>query len=124
MKLLQQLLEVYAKEQIFHVKVGNDDWEEITFGKGVTLDEIEKAISDHSFSNHKFNISALSKLVKKYIGDGPNGYGPAAGHWNEMDFEVISLKDDVLKIKYMFFGVDRHHKDCKKSGIITIIVAA
>ena len=120
-----KLLELYSeeKEPVFQAKVSNDDWQDIDMGKGVCLQDIEKAVSGDPSSKHKFDVSVLSHLVKEYIGDGPNGYGPAAGTWDDMDFKVISLGDDVLKIKYEFFGTNRHHDVLKKSGVITIMAS-
>lgn len=118
-----KLLELHTEEKnpVFQVKVGNDGWKDISLGKGISLEEIQKSVSGHPSGEYKFDISVLTGLVEEYIGDGPNGYGPAAGTWDEMDFEVASFGDDVLKIKYEFSGMDRHHDVRKKSGVITIM---
>ena len=118
-----KLLELHTKEKdtIFQVKVEHDDWKDISLGNNITLDDIKKAVDGPPTGTYKFDISVLTSLVEEYIGDGPNGYGPAAGTWDEMDFETLSMGDDVLKIKYEFSGIDKHRDTKHKTGTITIM---
>lgn len=118
-----KLLELHTKEKdpIFQVKVEHDDWKDISLGSNITLDDIKKAVDGPPTGTYKFDISVLTSLVEEYIGDGPNGYGPAAGTWDEMDFETLSIGDDVLKIKYEFSGIDKHRDTKRKTGTITIM---
>lgn len=118
-----KLFELYTKEKdpIFQVRVERGDWKDISLGGNVTLDDIKDAVNGPPIGTYKFDISVLTSLVKKYIGDGPDGYGPAAGTWDEMDFETLSMGDDVLKIKYTFSGIDKRRDIKRKTGTITIM---
>jgi hypothetical protein len=73
------------------------------------------------------DLSELTELVEDQIGDGANGgYGENAGTWDEIDFDVKSFSEDVLKITYTFGGVCfrkgvQYGETIMKTGVITIM---
>lgn len=107
----------------FQVRIQSSDWQDISLGNDITLEDIADAVEAPPTQTTKFDISKLTEIVERWIGDGPDGYGPHGGTWDEMHFDVASLKYDVLKISYMFSGFDKHHDERRKIGIITIMPA-
>lgn len=123
-----KLLEGVDEENMFQVRVGSGSWKDVN----LYFDDL-KDIADRV--NHplrgpgKTDLGQLSELIQDYIGPGPDGHGST---WDEIDFDVASLKDDVLKITYHFGGVnmsgtkrrtnpDRYGEPVVKTGTITFM---
>lgn len=108
------------KSAMFQVRVSDkDDWQDVAL-HAADLDVIARAVSEPESA--KFDLGELTELVEKFIGDGPEGYGPKAGSWDEMDYDVKSHSDDVLKIQWTFGGYSRR-SPIKKTGVMTIMSA-
>lgn len=110
-------------QSLFQVRIQSDDWQDISLGNDITLEDIADAVEAPPTQTTKFDISKLTEIVERWIGDGPDGYGPNGGAWDEMHFDVASLKHDVLKVSYVFSGFDKHRDERRKTGIITIMPA-
>lgn len=129
MKLLQELLSLTeAKKLPYQVRVADGaDWVDTTLNAD-SLEDIAAAVgaspADEK-AHEKFGLFQLTPFIHKWIGDGPDGYGKGAGSWDEMDMDVKSLKDDVLKISWTFSGVNmRRKEDVVKKGVMTIMPGA
>lgn len=126
MSILKELLALNessrGEAEPYQVRIENSDWmDALLYFKD--LSAIASAIDDRGDSD----TGQLTEIVEDYIGKGPNSRGDNRGSWDEMDFEVKSFKDDVLKIKYTFAGVDmgrlegKYGTPVKKQGVITIM---
>jgi hypothetical protein len=127
--LIQELLALTeAKNMPYQVRVGSGDWKDIEL-QADSIEDIAKAVSASPMddaAHEKFGLHQLTELVEDYIGVGPSGPGSS---WDEIDFDVSSLKDDVLKLTYDFGGVNMKNakrdggygSPVHKSGIITIM---
>lgn len=115
-----------TKYSMYQVKVGNDDWKDVSLG-AESLQDIVKSVQASPYdtdAHAKFDVSELTRLVEELVGDGPGGYGPNAGSWDEIEFDVKSFSDDVLKITYALSGIDMSKRDKEttfKKGLITIM---
>lgn len=124
MSLLQELLFISEaqtfKPTIFQVRVSNGDYEDRSL-HFQNLKDVQERVDDEG------DVSELTGLVEEYIGKGPNSRGSNRGSWDEMEFEIESFKDEVLKIKYTFSGVDMGRLEGKsgtpvtKKGVITLM---
>ena len=126
MSLLQELLSLNeAKKLPYQVRAADGaDWVDTTLNAN-SLEDIAAAVGASAAdekSHAKFSLSQLTPFIQKWIGDGPDGYGKGAGSWDEMDMDVKSMKDDVLKISWSFSGMNMRLKDMKShKGVMTIM---
>ncbi len=123
--LLKELLTLNESQMTdFQLRVSDkDDWQDVKL-RAASLDAIAAAV-DASPADNKahagFDLGQLTAFIEKFIGDGPDGYGSKAGSWDEMDYEVKSHKDDVLKISWTFSGQSSRAGNVKKAGTMTIM---
>ena len=129
MKLLQELLSLSeAKKLPYQIRVADGaDWVDTTLNAD-SLEDIAAAVGASPVdekAHNKFGLYQLTPFIHKWIGDGPDGYGKDAGSWDEMDMDVKSLGDDVLKIRWTFSGLNERRKDyITKTGVMTIMPGA
>lgn len=133
MKLIQELLtlsEASVKKPYqvrIETKMGSGDWQDIELFAN-SIADIANAVSEFETDDAalgRFDLGQLTGIVEDFIGKGPGRH--LEGTWDEMDFDVKSMSDDVLKISWTFSGVYKDHPSDKmltpktKSGIITIM---
>lgn len=119
------------KPTMYQVKIETNsggDWKDMTLYAASLQDIADSVESDDA--HDKFNLGELTSIVEDWIGDGP-GNGRFRGTWDEMDFDVKSLKDDVLKISWTFSGIDmslakinKGGTEVTRKGVISIMPAA
>jgi len=136
MQLLQELLGLLkgqkqkgrlteAEKTGYQIKVDSavrGNWKDSHLN-AASLDDIASAVSASPVDDQahdKFNLSKLTTLVTDFIGVGPGGQGTS---WEEIDYDVVSLQDDVLKISWRFSGVKQSDTEVVKTGMITIMPA-
>jgi hypothetical protein len=128
--LLKELKLTEAKSKTYQVKIG-DTWEDRVL-HAESLADIARAVTASprdEAAHNKFDLGELTEIVTEYIGENPGGRREGPSVWDEMDFDLTSEKDDVLKISYVFSGIDRgtgRHKghymnEITKKGTITIM---
>lgn len=112
------------------------DWRDLELG-AASLDDIVASVNAHPSDEKaiaRFGLHELVSLVTNFIGDGANSRGSDRGSWDEMDFEIKSFRDDVLKVEWHFGGVDmsrledgrrgrKYGTPVSRSGTITIMPA-
>jgi hypothetical protein len=123
-----------ASKNMYQVKIesgSGGDWKDLELWAD-SLEDIVTSVtaSPRDTDAHaKFDISQLTEIVEGWIGDGPDSDGKG---WDEMDFDVKSHRDGVLKLSYHFSGVsmrktrlknnpEKYGEEVKKSGVITIM---
>lgn len=126
--LLKELKLVESSKTMFQVRVENSDWQDLALpfkDLQAIVDEINTVwVPD---GGDVGDLGVLTGLVQDYIGEGPNSRGENRGSWDEIEFDLKTFKDDVLKIKYTFGGVDMGRLEGKygtpvtKKGTITIM---
>lgn len=127
MKLtFKQWLTEAATKKPYQVRIetpgmATGDWKDVTLHAD-SLEDIARAVGASPVdtdAHDKFGLHQLVGFVEDWIGPGPDGHGTS---WDEMDMDVKSLKDDVLKISWTFSGVNmRRKEDVIKSGVLTIM---
>lgn len=122
MSILQELLALHELHKdsahSYQVRVGSGDWQDIKLYFD-DLEDIKRRVQAIGTNIEAQDVGQLTELVEGYIGEGPDGHGST---WDDMDFEVESLKDDVLKIGYTFSGFNqRHERTVTKTGTITLM---
>lgn len=125
----KQFLAEAKKKNMFQVKVegsSGGDWKDVAMYANTLqdiADSVGAAASEMDKMN-KFDISQLADFVRDFIGEGPDGSGTS---WDEMDMNVKSLSNEVLKISYAFGGVNMRQKqgnygtEVTRKGTITIM---
>lgn len=114
------------KLNTFQVKFKYGGWQDVEMYFD-DLEDIAARVNHPLRGPGKTDLSPLTAMIEDFIGKGPGEYG-----WEEMDYDVQSLSDDVLKITYTFGGVDmsgtqrKHNPDrygepVKRSGVVTIM---
>lgn len=117
------LSEAKDAKTAFQIRVASGDWKDLKLHFD-DLKDIADRINHPLHGAGKTDLGALTGVVQDYIGVGPDGPGTS---WDEMDFDVKSLSDDVLKVTYTFSGVNMRQKQGKygtpvsKTGVITIM---
>jgi hypothetical protein len=110
---VNELLSESKKDNEFQIKIGSK-WEDISL-PAKDLDEIaeEFTASTHAKKNFDSVPDIVAKVVEYYN-------GPHHPEFVDEEFDVVSLKDDVLKVKFSFYN-DRRER---KSGTFTMMPAA
>lgn len=121
------LTEAKTKSFYFQIRIegsSGGDWQDISMYAD-SLEDIAASVDaapSEMDKMDKFDISQLADIVRDFIGEGPDGEGTS---WDEMDMEVKSLSNDVLKVSYTFSGVNmRKGSEVTRNGIITIMPSA
>lgn len=76
-----------------------------------------------SLYNNSFDLSQLTVFVTDFIGTRVSSWSS----WDDMDFELVSYENDVLKIAFVFGGIhfnrgaDVEGTPVNRSGIITLM---
>jgi hypothetical protein len=124
----KQFMMEAASKNPYQVRVDSKgitgDWKDIDLHAD-SLEAIAKAVGASPVDDKAhagFGLHELVSQVQDWIGPGPDGHGST---WDEMDFDVESLRNDVLKIKWTFSGMNMRRKEMvKKQGTITIMPGA
>lgn len=128
----KQFLSEAAGKKPYQVRVESTrppitgDWKDVML-RADSLEDIAEAVAASPVdekAHAKFGLSELVSFIHDWVGPGPDGHGST---WDEMEFDVKSLSNDVLKLTWTFSGVNMRQKQGKygtpvtKSGVLTIM---